>query len=65
MGFREGDLNHCRRQREAAASPLEPGPTLAALAQQEVPMLKALLTPIVLGLAVAMIIRLTRPRRAY
>jgi hypothetical protein len=32
---------------------------------EEVPMIKALLTPIVLGLAVAMVIRLMTPRRAY
>jgi hypothetical protein len=35
------------------------------LVRQEVPMLKALLTPVVLGLTVALVIRLNLPRRAY
>ncbi|MBV9825773.1 MAG: hypothetical protein JO001_08870 [Alphaproteobacteria bacterium] len=32
---------------------------------KEVVMLKALLTPVLLGLGVAMLIRMTAPRRAY
>jgi hypothetical protein len=43
------------------------GTALAAilLGRQEDTMIKALLTPIILGLAVAMVIRLAMPRRAY
>ena len=77
--YRQADLNHCWQWREAGGesrgreaggrqagcTAVEPQPAFAALLRQEVPMLKALLTPIVLGLAVAMVIRLTRPRRAY
>ena len=40
-------------------------PSPALFRRQEVPMLKALLTPIILGLAVAMVIRMTWPRRAH
>ena len=43
---------------EPAARPRRSG-------RQEVPMLKALLTPVILGLAVALLIRLATPRRAY
>lgn len=48
-----------------AAAPVGTGGLAAAFRGQEVAMIKALLTPIVLGLAVAMVIRLAMPRRAY
>jgi hypothetical protein len=43
----------------------EPASAWACWEGEEGIMIKALLTPIILGLAVAMVIRLTMPRRAY
>jgi hypothetical protein len=66
MAFRQPDLNHCRQRRKAgriAAGTTAPRRRVDAAGGAE--MLKALLTPIVLGLTVAMVIRLMRPRRAY
>ena len=40
-------------------------PVVAPFGGEEVPMIKALLTPIVLGLFVALLIRAMTPRRAY
>jgi len=39
-------------------------PFAVPFGRQEVPMIKALLTPVILGLAVAMIIRMSMARRA-
>jgi len=40
------------------------GPFRVSFGREEEPMIKALLTPVVLGLAVAMVIRLAMARRA-
>jgi hypothetical protein len=44
---------------------VEPRSPSSCWEQQEDTKIKALLTPVILGLAVAMVIRLAMPRRAY
>jgi hypothetical protein len=61
--YRSGEFSGWGRGRKACAA--EPAGGAPRSEAQEVSMLKALLTPVVLGLAVAVVIRLMAPRRAY
>ncbi len=66
MACCRGDLSGCPDRRNALAPPAA-GTAAAALpfGGQEVAMIKAPLTPILLGLFVALLIRVALPRRAY